>query len=95
MPTRLTVDIDSDLKRRVKIAAARQDQSIKEWVVNALEQALEHTIEDNQWLKQDLSELSSLEPYEWGDDTVKKDEHPVIFDEHRGFVVVGGKPKDV
>lgn len=38
--TRIMVDVTPDLRRRVKIAAAEQDVSVRDYVVQILEQAL-------------------------------------------------------
>lgn len=38
--TRLMIDISPDLRRRIKIAAARQDLSVKDYVERILEQAV-------------------------------------------------------
>ncbi len=37
---RLSVDVDSELRRRVKVAAAARDQSVKEWIEEAIREAL-------------------------------------------------------
>ena len=34
---RLSVDVDSELRRRVRLAAASKDQSVKEWLEAVLE----------------------------------------------------------
>jgi len=38
--TRITIDVTADLRRRIKIAAAEQDVSVREYVVDVLEHAL-------------------------------------------------------
>ena len=38
---RLSIDVEPELRRRVKIAAARHDQSVREYVEDALRQALD------------------------------------------------------
>jgi len=38
--TRLIVDISPDLRRRIKIAAAKDDRSIKDYIEHILEQAV-------------------------------------------------------
>ena len=37
---RLMIDVTPDLRRRIKVAAARQDQSVRDYVVGILEQAV-------------------------------------------------------
>ena len=38
--TRLAVDVSPDLRRRIKVAAAESDQSVRDYVVGILEQAV-------------------------------------------------------
>jgi hypothetical protein len=57
---RLLVDMDPELRRRVKVAAARKDQSVKEWIEDMIERELDRT-----WMESDLSRLGEFEPYEW------------------------------
>jgi hypothetical protein len=38
---RLTVDVDPELRRRIRVAAAVRDQSLKEWIERALLRELE------------------------------------------------------
>jgi hypothetical protein len=38
--TRITIDVTADLRRRIKIAAAERDVSVREYVVDVLEHAL-------------------------------------------------------
>lgn len=38
---RIAADVDADLRRRVKVAAASTDRSISEWIEGAVRQALE------------------------------------------------------
>lgn len=38
---RLTADVEPELRRRVKIAAVREDRSVSEWVANAIRRELE------------------------------------------------------
>lgn len=72
---RLSVDVEPELKRRVRIAAAREDLSVKEWVEEVLSRALTEEArkrpseaeENAVWLEEDLSELSEIEPYEWSE----------------------------
>lgn len=72
---RLSVDVEPELKRRVRIAAARRDLSVKEWVEEALSRALaeesrkrpDEAEEDAAWLEGDLSGISEVEPYEWSE----------------------------
>jgi len=37
--TRLVIDISPELRRRIKLAAARQDQSVRQYVMDVLERA--------------------------------------------------------
>jgi hypothetical protein len=74
---RLSVDVAPDLKRRVKIAAARNDQSVREWIEQALEDALAH-VEDRGWMNHDLSHLGEFEPYEWGEGELEEG-YPVRY----------------
>lgn len=38
---RLTVDVDPELRRRIRVAAAVRDESLKEWIERALLRELE------------------------------------------------------
>jgi plasmid stability protein len=94
---RLSVDVDPGLKRRVRIAAASRDLSVKEWVEEALEDALRSEAggrrdEDRAWLRGDLSRLSEFEPYEWEQGELE-DEVPVRYEPGRGVVVEGDKER--
>ncbi len=72
MRVRLSVDVEPELKRRVKIAAASKNVSVKDYVEGALVRALrsdrlEDTGQDQAWLETDLSRLGEIEHYEWGE----------------------------
>lgn len=43
---KLSVEVEPGLRRRVKIAAASRDQSIREWIVSAIEHELEDGVEE-------------------------------------------------
>jgi hypothetical protein len=47
--------------------------------------------EDQDWLETDLSHLSELEPYDWGDTDPSTLGKPVHYEPDVGFVVEGGK----
>ena len=83
---RLSVDVDPELRRRVRIAAASKDQSIKEWLEDVLRRELEGSNEDIAWLESDLSRLGEIEPYEWAEDELE-DETPVRYEPGRGLRV--------
>ena len=48
-------------------------------------------IEDQAWMNTDLSGLSDLEPYDWGDVDPRSLGKPIRYEPGRGFVVEGGK----
>jgi predicted transcriptional regulator len=52
---RLSVDVDPELRRRVRMAAASKDQSVKEWLEDVLRRELKRTDEDIAWMESDLS----------------------------------------
>lgn len=85
---RLSVDVDPDLRRRVKVAAASKDQSVKEWIEDVIERELERE-PDRAWMEGDLSRLGEFEPYEWGEGEVEEGK-PVRYEPGVGFVVEGG-----
>ncbi len=60
---RLSVDVDPELRRRVKVAAASKDQSVKGWIEDVIRRELER--ESHGWMESDLSRLGEFEPYEW------------------------------
>lgn len=43
---KLSVEVEPELRRRVKIAAASRDQPIREWIVNAIRHELENGAEE-------------------------------------------------
>jgi hypothetical protein len=89
---RLSVDVDPGLRRRVKMAAASKDQSVKEWLEGVLERELKRTDEDIAWMGRDLSRLGEYEPYEWVEGELE-DETPVRYELGQGLRVAkpGGK----
>ncbi len=104
---RLSVDIDSELRRRVKMVAAAREQSVKEWVEGAMREALIREAqqaklytpdesdngEDRTWLDNDLSRLGEFEPYEWEEGELEEGE-PVSYAPGVGVFVEGGKRRD-
>ncbi len=86
------MDVDPELRRRVRVAAASKDQSVKEWLEDVLKRELRRTDEDIAWMEGDLSRLGEYEPYEWSDGELE-DETPVRFEPDRGLRVAkpGGK----
>jgi predicted transcriptional regulator len=87
---RLSVDVDPELRRRVRMAAASKDQSVKEWLEDVLKRELKRTDEDIAWMESDLSRLGEHEPYEWAEGELE-DETPVRYEPGRGLRVEGGK----
>jgi hypothetical protein len=89
---RLSVDVDPELRRRVRMAAASKDQSVKEWLEGVLERELMRTDEDIAWMEGDLSRLGEYEPYEWAEGELE-DETPVRYEPGQGLRVAkpGGK----
>jgi len=47
---KLSVEMEPELRRRVKIAAAGRDQSIREWILGAIHHELENNGEEEQVL---------------------------------------------
>lgn len=83
---RLSVDIDAELKRRIKLAAVNNDQSIRTWIEQALTEALERQ-EDQGWMESDLSRLGEFEPYEFQEGDLERGD-PVEYVPGLGIVVV-------
>ena len=54
--SRITIDISPELRRRIKIAASRNDQSISEYLGNILE---EHVPEEMDLVEQDVHPVPS------------------------------------
>lgn len=90
---RLSVDVDPELRRRVRMAAASKDQSVKEWLEDVLKRELKRTEEDTAWMESDLSRLGEFEPYEWTEGELE-DETPVRYEPGRGLRIEGGKRSD-
>jgi len=86
------VDVEPELRRRVRMAAASKDQSVKEWLEGVLERELKRSHEDIAWLESDLSRLGEIEPYVWAEGELE-DETPVRHEPGRGLRVAkpGGK----
>lgn len=87
---RLSVDVDPELRRRVRMAAASKDKSVKEWLEEVLERELKRTDEDIAWMESDLSRLGEYGPYEWAEGELE-DETPVRYEPGRGLRVEGSK----
>ncbi len=83
---RLSVDIDADLKKRIKLAAVSSDQSVKAWIEQALSEALARQ-EDRAWMESDLSGLGDIEPYEFQEGDLERGD-PVEYVPGVGFVVI-------
>jgi hypothetical protein len=47
--------------------------------------------EDRDWLESDLSHLSELEPYDWGDTDPQTTGKPIHYEQGVGFVIEGGE----
>jgi hypothetical protein len=45
---KLSVEVEPELRRRVKIAAASKDQPIREWIVGAIRHELENEVEEDE-----------------------------------------------
>ena len=86
------MDVDPALRRRVRMAAASKDQSVKEWLEGVLKRELERTDENIAWMEGDLSRLGEYEPYEWAEGELE-DETPVRYEPGQGLRVAkpGGK----
>ncbi len=86
------MDVDPELRRRVRVAAASRDQSVKEWLEDVLERELKRSDEDIAWLESDLSRLGEIEPYVWAEGELE-DETPVRYEPGQGLRVAkpGGK----
>ena len=86
---RLSVDVDPELRRRVKVAAASKDQSVKEWIEDVIRRELEREL-DRSWMESDLSRLGEFEPYEWEEGELEEGK-PVRYEPGVGFIVEGGR----
>jgi hypothetical protein len=83
---RLSVDIDADLKKRIKLAAVSNDQSVREWIEQTLTEVLDRQ-KDRGWMESDLSRLDEIEPYEFAEGDMDKGD-PVRYVPGIGFIVV-------
>lgn len=90
---RLSVDVEPELRRRVKVAAASKDQSVKEWIEDVLKRELDKTGADRVWMESDLSRLGEFEPYEWKEGELEEGK-PVRYEPSAGFIVEGGREGD-
>lgn len=87
---RLSVDVDPELRRRVRIAAASNDQSVKQWLEEMLERELKRSAEDISWMEGDLSRLGEVAPYDWEEGEIEE-EVPVRHEPGKGLLVEGWK----
>lgn len=92
---KLSVDVEPEFRRRVRVAAESRDLSVEEWVEEILERALreesgEMTTEDHGWMENDLSRLGEVEPYEWQEGEMEE-ERPLRYEPGVGISVEGGK----
>lgn len=87
---RLSVDVDPELRRRVKMAAASKEQSVKQWLKEVLERELKRSAQDTAWMESDLSRLGEVEPYEWEEGELE-DEAPVRYTPGQGLLAETGK----
>ena len=83
---RLSVNVDPELRRRVRMAAASKDQSVREWLEDVLKRELKRSNEDIAWMESDLSGLGQFEPYDWDEGEIE-DEVPVRYEPGRGLRV--------
>lgn len=83
---RLSIGVDPELRRRVRVAAASKDQSVKEWLEDVLERELRRSNEDNAWMEGDLSRLGEFDSYEWAEGELD-DEASVRYEPGRGLRV--------
>lgn len=102
---RLSLDVDPELRRRVKMVAASKDQTVKEWVEGAIkcelladrQTAAERdsrgtgTRDDRAWLESDLSRLGEFETYEWAEGELDEGE-PVRRHSNAGAVAENDEP---
>ena len=86
--------MDAELRRRVKVAAASKDQSVKEWIEGVIRRELEGEV-DRAWMESDLSRLGEFDLYEWEQGEIEEGK-PVRYEPSAGgFVVEGGRdPQD-
>jgi hypothetical protein len=83
---RLSVDIDIELKKRIKLAAINSDQTVKSWIEHALTEALERQ-EVRGWMEADLSRLGEIEPYEFQEGDLERGD-PVEYVPEVGAVII-------
>jgi predicted transcriptional regulator len=89
--TRLTIDIDSELKQQIESAAKAHHKSVHEWIENVVVEALERE-QDRGWMDTDLSRLSEVDPYEWQEGELEEGD-PVVFVPGKGYLVAV-RPED-
>lgn len=87
---RLSVDVDPELRRRVRMMAANKDQSVKQWLEEVIEREFRRSAEDIAWMEGDLSRLGEVAPYDWGKGELEE-EVPVRHEPGKGLLVEGEK----
>lgn len=90
---RLSVDIEPELRRRVRMVAASKDLPVREWIEDVLKRELEREFrerEDRVWMEGDLSRLGEIEPYAWEEGELEEGA-PVRYVPGVGAMVEGGK----
>src|SRR6266581_1164645 len=63
---RLSIDISREARRRIRIAAAKRDKSIREYVWEAVEARLKHDLVDEKGAKQRPGLIVSIDRYHQG-----------------------------
>ncbi len=73
---RLTIDVEPDLRRQIKIAAARHDQTVRDYVITTLRRALDAEPADDTTGWGPLSARSFARDWDSEEDAVYDDLSP-------------------
>jgi len=73
------VDVEPALKRRLKVAAALRNVTVKDLIEQALERELGDSVPDRaardlRWLEGDVSQLGLHDPYQWEEEELDEGE---------------------
>ncbi|MGI8915941.1 MAG: ribbon-helix-helix protein, CopG family [Chloroflexota bacterium] len=87
MRVRLSVDVEPELKRRLKVTAALRNMSVKALIEQAIDRELDTESAEGDalyrlWMGSDLSRLGSYEPYQWQAGELDEGEPPTLERTH-------------
>ncbi|OGL50933.1 MAG: hypothetical protein A3H37_03770 [Candidatus Schekmanbacteria bacterium RIFCSPLOWO2_02_FULL_38_14] len=59
---RISVDVDQEIRRRIRLAAAKRDMSVRQYLLHAIESRLEEDLEEHEVRENILALTSKADP---------------------------------